>query len=68
VMLAQTESSRWARAYLLAFAVVLVLLIGCSRVYLGVHWPSDVLAGWCFGALWALCIFAINARIHRRHR
>ncbi|KTF69082.1 phosphatase PAP2 family protein [Sphingomonas sp. HT-1] len=66
VMLAQTESSRWARAYLLAFATLLVLLIGCSRVYLGVHWPSDVLAGWCFGAVWALCIFAINARIHRR--
>ncbi|WP_240610067.1 phosphatase PAP2 family protein [Sphingomonas pokkalii] len=66
VMLAQTESSRWARAYLLAFAVLIVLLIGCSRVYLGVHWPSDVLAGWCFGTLWALAMFAINARLHRR--
>ncbi len=65
VMVAQTQESRWARAYLLSFAVLLVLLIGCSRVFLGVHWPSDVLAGWCFGAIWALCMFAINARVHR---
>ncbi len=66
VMVAQTQASRWARGYLLSFAVLLVLLIGCSRVFLGVHWPSDVLAGWCFGAIWALCMFAINARLHRR--
>lgn len=66
IMVAQTQASRWARAYLLSFAVLLVLLIGCSRVFLGVHWPSDVLAGWCFGAIWALCMFAINARLHRR--
>lgn len=66
VMVAQTQDSRWARAYLLGMAVLLVLLIGCSRVFLGVHWPSDVLAGWCFGAIWALCMFALNARLHRR--
>jgi undecaprenyl-diphosphatase len=66
IMVAQTQTSRWARAYLLGFAVLLVLLIGCSRVFLGVHWPSDVLAGWCFGAIWALCMFALNARLHRR--
>ncbi|NLS26871.1 hypothetical protein S2M10_18590 [Sphingomonas sp. S2M10] len=66
VMVARTQASRWARAYLLALAVLLVLLIGCSRVFLGVHWPSDVLAGWCFGAVWALCMFALNARLHRR--
>ncbi len=50
----QVTPDRTARRYLLVVAVVLVGAIGCSRVYLGVHWPSDVLAGWSFGTLWAL--------------
>nr|WP_277998602.1 phosphatase PAP2 family protein [Sphingomonas liriopis] len=50
----QVTQDRAARRYLLVVAVLLVGAIGCSRVYLGVHWPSDVLAGWSFGTLWAL--------------
>lgn len=42
------------RRYIVAVAILLVGAIGCSRVYLGVHWPSDVAAGWSFGTLWAL--------------
>lgn len=41
------------RRGLLGLAVLLTLLIGISRIYLGVHWPSDVLGGWIIGALWA---------------
>jgi undecaprenyl-diphosphatase len=50
----QVTPDRAARRYLLVVAVLLVGAIGCSRVYLGVHWPSDVIAGWSFGTLWAL--------------
>src|SRR5262245_8544481 len=42
---------RW-RTFVVALGAFLVFLIGFSRVYLGVHWPSDVLAGWVAGALW----------------
>ena len=49
----QVTQDRAARRYMLVVAILLVGAIGCSRVYLGVHWPSDVLAGWSFGTLWA---------------
>lgn len=59
---AQVTPDRAARRYLFTLAVVLTGAIGCSRVYLGVHWPSDVLAGWSFGTLWALGWWWLAAR------
>ena len=50
----QVTRTRRLRHAIVALAVLLVGTIGLSRVYLGVHWPSDVAAGWCFGTLWAL--------------
>lgn len=63
MLLTQVIQRRALRRYVVAVAVLLVSAIGLSRVYLGVHWPSDVLAGWSFGTLWALGWWAIGARI-----
>jgi undecaprenyl-diphosphatase len=48
-----TQGSRWRNAAV-GIAVVLALLVGLSRVMLGVHWPSDVVGGWAFGLMWLL--------------
>lgn len=45
---------RATKIYILSLAVFIALLVGVSRLYLGVHWPSDVMAGWCAGFAWAM--------------
>ncbi len=53
-LLTRIQSRRRLKAYLLSLAIFLTILVGLSRLYLGVHWPTDVLAGWCAGAAWAM--------------
>ena len=56
--------SRWRREAIGA-AIMLSLLIGTSRVMLGVHWPSDVIGGWSFGLLWVLLTLRPAERVLR---
>lgn len=58
----QVTRDRAGKRYLAVVAILLVGSIGASRVYLGVHWPSDVLAGWSFGTLWAFGWWLATAR------
>jgi len=53
-LLARSQERKRVKAYFLLVAMFLTFAIGVSRVYLGVHWPTDVLAGWTAGAVWAL--------------
>jgi undecaprenyl-diphosphatase len=57
--------SFWIRFYVIAVAVVLTVLIGISRVYMGVHYPMDVVAGWAAGLVWALACWLVARAIPR---
>lgn len=58
-LLAHAEPEKRFKIYLLGVAALLAILVGLSRIYLGVHYPTDVLAGWIAGAVWALlCLMA----------
>lgn len=52
-MLAQAAKGRALRIYVMSVAIMLTVIVGVTRVYLGVHWATDVLAGWAAGAAWA---------------
>lgn len=61
-LLARMTASRRLRYYLMAVAATLTCLIGVSRIYLGVHYPTDILAGWCIGSAWAVLCWAVLTR------
>ncbi len=64
-MLSRAMPHRALRFYVMAIAITLALLVGITRVYLGVHWTTDVLAGWCLGASWATACWLAERLIRR---
>ncbi len=65
-LLARSESRRRIKADLLLLAASVTLMVGISRVYLGVHWPSDVLGGWMIGSAWAAACWTLAVLLQRR--
>jgi undecaprenyl-diphosphatase len=66
VLLAQTVARRREKLYFVAAALFFSFLIGLSRVYLGVHYPTDVVAGWAAGTAWALLCWSTAWWLQRR--
>ena len=67
VLLSRAEKSVAVRRYLISVAIALTLVIGFSRLYLGVHWPTDVAAGWIVGGLWAAACSLWAKRLQAHH-
>lgn len=65
-LLAQTVARRREKSYCVLIALLLSFLIGISRVYLGVHYPTDVLAGWAAGTAWAILCWSIACWLQLR--
>jgi undecaprenyl-diphosphatase len=65
-LLSQLVQERRLKVYLLGVACFLTVLVGTSRVVLGVHYPSDVLAGWSAGLAWALLCWLVAEHLQRR--
>lgn len=63
MLIASLEPRRATKALVFAVAVLVMTAVGISRIYLAVHWPSDVLAGWCAGAVCALLAWAALWRL-----
>jgi undecaprenyl-diphosphatase len=62
-VLARSQTSSTVSLYFMSLAAFLTVLIGVSRIYLGVHYPTDVLGGWCIGVAWAIGCWVIMARL-----
>ena len=58
-LLARTATTGGLRVFFILAGILLTLAVGISRIYLGVHYPTDVFAGWCVGSAWALISWSL---------
>lgn len=65
-LLARLVESRRQKLYLLGTALLLTFLVGVSRVVMGVHYPTDVLAGWMVGLAWSMACWSVMRMLQRR--
>lgn len=61
-LLSRTQKTPATRLFMIGTALFLTLIIGISRIFLGVHYPTDVLGGWCAGAAWAVGCWLVARR------
>lgn len=66
-LLARSHERKRIKALFMLMAALVSGLVGVTRVYLGVHWPTDVLAGWMAGSVWAMLCWLMAARLQSRH-
>jgi len=65
-LLARFVATRGLKIYVLGTAILLAFIVGLTRVYLGVHYPTDVLAGWTVGLLWAIICWLVARALQKR--
>lgn len=65
-LVSRLVETRRQKIYVISVAVFVTVLVGISRIYLGVHYPTDVLAGWSVGLVWSILCWLVVRHLQRR--